>query len=753
VRADERDPTSGTANKVRAGDGWIVAFASKPTPWPPSLEGSLVPSSLSRLLRVRRFVVLLAGLASVTATAAPTVAATPPEAPTVYLAQNVTTTDFNGRDDMIGGLAVQRDGKVVAAGSATGPDGRQDLTLVRYLPTGTLDPTFGDDGKVITRIGWAAHANAVVIQPDDKIVVAGYAIAPDVSGENGLRFMLVRYLPDGRLDADFHHPEPWTALTDGGLPGVISALALQPDGKLVVGGNIGGDVRGGTFTVARYLPDGRLDKTFHSSGWDSMTFGQSGRSAARAVVVQPDGMIVAVGTADDYVAPLAMGRWLADGARDPGFAAPTSTAITSANAVQLQADGALVVGGSTLCGADACFGLARYRPDGSLDTSFGDGGVAATHIGIQAFLRALLVQPDGKILGVGTGSPHGNFDLDFAVARYEADGAPDRTFGIDGVATTHISPQVDDAFAAVVSGHNLIVGGRSSYGGPYASAKGSDFGLAGTVLPSVPAPPAGPGTALPIVTEPGARSGYWALASDGHVHSFGDAAALGHAAAGAVDIEPTPTGNGYWILDDPGQVQAFGDARPLGGITTRGLTKNERPASISALPSGRGYWIFTTRGRVFSFGEAEFLGDMSQTTILGPVLDSVATPSGRGYYMVASDGGIFAFGDAAFAGSMGGRTLNAAVQSLVPDSDGAGYWLVASDGGIFAFDAPFRGSMGGAKLNRPVSGMVRYGDGYLMVGEDGGIFNFSSLPFAGSLGDKPPASPVVAVAALPSERR
>ena len=86
------------------------------------------------------------------------------------------------------------------------------------------------------------------------------------------------------------------------------------------------------------------------------------------------------------------------------------------------------------------------------------------------------------------------------------------------------------------------------------------------------------------------------------------------------------------------------------------------------------------------------------------------------------------------------------MQSLVPDGDGAGYWLVASDGGIFAFDAPFRGSMGDRKLNKPVTGMVRFGDGYLMVGEDGGIFNFSNQPFAGSLGANPPPRPVVSVA-------
>jgi len=116
---------------------------------------------------------------------------------------------------------------------------------------------------------------------------------------------------------------------------------------------------------------------------------------------------------------------------------------------------------------------------------------------------------------------------------------------------------------------------------------------------------------------------------------------------------------------------------------------------------------------------------------------------------VASDGGIFAFGDARFAGSMGGKPLNAPVQSLVPDGDGSGYWLVASDGGIFAFDAPFKGSMGGTRLAKPVTGMVRYGDGYLMVGEDGGIFDFSSLPFAGSLGANPPSRPIVSVAAVP----
>ena len=369
------------------------------------------------------------------------------------------------------------------------------------------------------------------------------------------------------------------------------------------------------------------------------------------------------------------------------------------------------------------------------------------------FVRAVILQPDGKILAIGSGTP--DRDLDFAVARYHADGALDTAFGLGGLVLTHITDQGDIPVGAVISEQRLIVGGDAGYGGPTQSTRGSDFALAGTVLPGIP-PPAvtnGPLSSLPplplapdrtvVDTAP---SGYWTLADDGHVYGFGAAAALGNSGGGSVDLEPHPSGQGYWILARNGRVHPkraakhFGDAKLLPG---------EKAASISVVPSGTGYWIFTDRGRVFAFGTAPHLGDLSDKELNGPVLGSVATPSGRGYYMVASDGGIFAFGDAKFAGSMGGLKLNAPVQSLVPDSDGKGYWLVASDGGIFAYDAPFRGSLGGMKLNKPVVGMVRYGDGYLMVGADGGIFNFSTLPFSGSLGDKPPASPVVAVAALP----
>jgi hypothetical protein len=250
------------------------------------------------------------------------------------------------------------------------------------------------------------------------------------------------------------------------------------------------------------------------------------------------------------------------------------------------------------------------------------------------------------------------------------------------------------------------------------------------------------------------RSGYWMLDADGTVYGFGDAGHAGNAPVGVVDIESSPSGHGYLVVDGRGRVFGYGDGVTCGGAGSR-LASGERVVSMSVIGttdctgSNGGYWLFTDQGRVMAFGSAaRHYGDMAGTRLNGPVLDSVATPSGQGYWMVASDGGIFTFGDAKFYGSMGGKRLNQPVMSMAADPDGVGYWLVASDGGIFAFEAEFRGSMGATPLNKPISGMVGGPGGYLMVAEDGGIFAFSDLPFAGSLGDRPPDRPIVSVAAL-----
>ena len=316
------------------------------------------------------------------------------------------------------------------------------------------------------------------------------------------------------------------------------------------------------------------------------------------------------------------------------------------------------------------------------------------------------------------------------------DGGGGTAFVVDGTMVNR--PRTDDGDIERPAGNSFVAVPRPA--GPPPAGGGPGPG---------PAPAPGP---VPPTGDAPAPSGYWMVVSDGAVYAFGDARHLGNAMLSggtqAVDLEPTPSHNGYWVVDDNGSVFAFGDARYLGNADRSRLAPGEKVSSLSSTPSGDGYWFFTTKGRVLATGDARHVGDMSALRLNGPVLDSIPTPTGRGYYMVASDGGIFTFGDAVFHGSTGGMRLNAPVQSLVPDPDGVGYWLVASDGGVFSFAGEFRGSMGGTPLNKPMTGMVPYGNGYLMVGEDGGIFNFSDKAFVGSLGSNPPARPVVSVAAL-----
>ena len=242
------------------------------------------------------------------------------------------------------------------------------------------------------------------------------------------------------------------------------------------------------------------------------------------------------------------------------------------------------------------------------------------------------------------------------------------------------------------------------------------------------------------------RSGYWMLGSDGRVFAFGNAPNLGSTAAPAVAFSARRDGRGYWIVDGAGNVRAFGYATYRGGRPA--LFPGEIVSTISGTPTGNGYWLFTTSGRAFAYGDAHFYGDMGGIRLNGPVIASIATPTGRGYYMVGSDGGVFSFGDARFHGSMGGARLNRPIVGLSPTPDNRGYWLVAADGGVFAFGAPFRGSTGSLTLNKPVNGLVAYGNGYLMVASDGGVFNFSNKAFVGSLGDHPPAAPIVGIAAF-----
>ncbi len=214
---------------------------------------------------------------------------------------------------------------------------------------------------------------------------------------------------------------------------------------------------------------------------------------------------------------------------------------------------------------------------------------------------------------------------------------------------------------------------------------------------------------------------------------------------------------GYWTVASDGGIFSFGGAPFYGSMGGKPL--NAPIVGMAATPTGGGYWEVASDGGIFAFGSAQFSGSMGGTHLNAPIVGMAATPTGGGYWEVAADGGVFSFGSAQFSGSMGGTHLNAPIVGMAATPTGGGYYEVAADGGIFSFgDASFSGSMGGKALNQPIVGMAATptdggtgssgaaSGGYYEVASDGGIFCFGNAQFVGSMGGKPLNAPMVGMA-------
>jgi hypothetical protein len=215
-----------------------------------------------------------------------------------------------------------------------------------------------------------------------------------------------------------------------------------------------------------------------------------------------------------------------------------------------------------------------------------------------------------------------------------------------------------------------------------------------------------------------------------------------------VGMASTPNGGGYWLVASDGGVFTFGNAQFYG--STGGIALNQPIVGMASTPNGGGYWLVASDGGVFAFGNARFYGSTGAIHLNKPIVGTAATSDGNGYWLVASDGGVFSFGDAKFHGSTGGIAINKPIVGMA--ATGAGYWLVAADGGVFTFgDAQFLGSLGGHSLAAPIVGIagVPGGDGYWMAGADGGVFTFGHAAYYGSLGGQKVPYPIAAIAIAP----
>ncbi len=362
-------------------------------------------------------------------------------------------------------VAVQPDGKLVVVGSALRPSAvansiASDFAVTRLNSDGSLDTSFNGTGRQTVSFdpgpAESDSAVAVAIRPDGKLVVAGNLA--HFGGPGRGQFGVARLNPNGGLDATFDGDGKQTVsfATSDTTGGFATGMALQADGKVVVVGTCGRTVGANVsrdFAVARLNEDGSLDTSFDGDGRQSVAFDLGGASpdTANAVAVQADGKIVVAGSAGrgdfmDLNTDFAVARLNPDGSLDTTFDGDGKQTVPfdlggrnadTANAVAIQADGKVVLGGTVETppsGIDTQFAVVRLNADGGLDTTFNSTGkrVAVDQItGPFAETKALALQADGKIIVAG--NAYGPASIDFALVRLNPDGDFDASFGGGGV--------------------------------------------------------------------------------------------------------------------------------------------------------------------------------------------------------------------------------------------------------------------------------------------------------------------------------
>jgi uncharacterized delta-60 repeat protein len=359
-------------------------------------------------------------------------------------------------------VALQPDGRIVAAGYAAQAT-TSSVALARYNSDGSLDSSFGSSGLVTTDFpGFGTVVGrSVAVQADGRILVAGNTYMV-YQMDAGARFALARYNSDGSLDTSFGDSGVLTTAFPGFSGAVGYGVAVQPDGRIVVAGLVSTGNQG-VFGLARYTPDGSLDSSFGTGGLVTTAFG--GYSGAYSVALQADGRIVAAGDAG-YI--FALARYNSDGSLDSSFG--SSGRVTAmvggmyhysyAWSVAVQPDGRILAGGTSYnSSAQAQFGLARFTATGSPDSSFGGNGQVTTSFGGSTQgAYSVAVQTNGRILAAGytNGSASGT-SYRFALARYDSNGSLDTSFGTGGKVTTSFGGYPNLAYGAAVQSDGQIV--------------------------------------------------------------------------------------------------------------------------------------------------------------------------------------------------------------------------------------------------------------------------------------------------------
>ena len=375
----------------------------------------------------------------------------------------IVTTPIGAAGSVIHGMATQNDGKIVVAGSSN--DGvNSEFAIARYNTNGSLDNTFDVDGKITTSFGSQAEAFCMAIQSDGKIVAAGY-----MYNDSTWEFAIARYNIDGSLDSTFDGDGKLTTAIST-VDDEINAIAIQSDGKIVVAGysNASGDINAyePDLAVVRYNTDGSLDSTFNGNGILITSLGFY--DVAYSVAIQTNGKIVLAGThANGSNYEFLVVRYNIDGSLDNTFNGDgiITTAISSSydviHSIAIQNDGKIVASGVSGNGSTYDFSLARYNTDGSLDSTFNDDGKLITAIGTSLDVpTSIVIGSDGKIV-VAAGVTDYNNNRDIALVSYNSNGSSDNSFGLNGKIITAIDGN-DITYAIKLTDSRIYVSGTNN---------------------------------------------------------------------------------------------------------------------------------------------------------------------------------------------------------------------------------------------------------------------------------------------------
>ncbi len=340
-----------------------------------------------------------------------------------------------------------------------------------------LDPSFGNSGKVITSFGHESAPYRTISQNDGKTIVAGYAY----DGSKN-QFALARYNSDGSLDTSFG--TNGKVVQSFANSDTITALQIQSDGKYIVGGN-SGDNSGYRWALARYNTDGTLDTSFGGGLVTTAFVGSSHSDSIRDIAIQSDGKIVAVGQIfNQGTYEVAIARYNTDGSLDTTFNSSGNIPGTmhlhlvepssQLTAVKIQSDGKIIAWGDKTDGVFWTVFLLRFNADGTPDNSFGSSGnVMVPHFGNNEFSTDMALQSDGKIVATGRYNvdSSGNNDDTF-VFRYNTNGTADSTFATNGQFFNSFSPGNE-----VTNSIRMNTDGSILLGGSYNDGTNFDFGL------------------------------------------------------------------------------------------------------------------------------------------------------------------------------------------------------------------------------------------------------------------------------------